>query len=264
MAASNLYSQELNYGPKIAFGVGKIKSKKLMEYFDFKKSNNSNIKEYNHSSSNGLTYSIGGFVSYSMNEKINFIGELSFQKLSTSITIDFVEDNAQTGLSYRETVDSRNKVSVSSFNLPLMVKYNVQENIFILGGFSFDFILSNKMTSEETLVDESFNGPGILTESNTSKSYNEIDMDNFGSPRTNFILGAGTNLSVSESNISIDIRYNHPLTNSVMYSSSTSIDNNSEKSDVFGVLEYRDIIQDGFVIDDFKMGTFMLTISYYL
>lgn len=256
-------SQDLKFGAKLSTGSGFLKSKNLKDYFESEKSNDPDVKTYDLKSGFGFAFSIGGFVEYSLSDKISLLGELSFQSISPRLTIDYMEDDAQSGLSFRETVISKNKFSIASLNIPLLGRYYINESMFINGGVGFDFIFSNKLEADETITEEDFDGAGNVTGTSTITLLNTADMEMFKSPRMSLVLGAGTVFDLGSNGLVLDLRYNLPLTKSEMYTSDVTFNNNTERSDVFGVVKKMDIEQNSsFKLDDYKLGTLMLTVGY--
>ncbi len=259
------YGQGLKFGAKAGLGTGSINSKALNSYLNRENANDADIKKYDLNAKLGTVFSIGGLVEYSLSKNFSLIGELAFQQQSSNLQIDLMEDDSQSGLTFRDEVESNNKIKLSSLNVPLLARYylNSSSGPYITGGFTVDLMLGSKIEAEEIIVKREFNTSGAITKNTTETRFNKADFDKFDSPRLAFTIGVGTVLDAGPSGITVDLRYNAGLSKSQMYTSSIAFDNLTKESDVFSVYKQADIaLNDRVELNDFKTGSFVLTIGY--
>jgi len=266
----NVYSQDFAFGSKINFGAGKVNSKNLVESFEFQALNDFKIKTWEAKSKLGVVFGLGGFADYVINEQFSIKGELTLNFLSNKFKIDYFEDDVDPtdGNGDKTTIESQAKVKFSYFSLPVLAKYNlpIGENIYALGGFSFNFITSAKIESEETRTREDYVN-WVLVNTDVEPQLVNAELNIFKSPRVNFVIGAGTQLQIGDNNLQVDLRYSLPLTKSELYTTDVVYDVNTYKNnEVFHILGKRDAEFDApqFRLDDFKMGSIELSLAYTL
>lgn len=259
------YGQGLKFGAKAGLGTGSINSKALNSYLNRENANDADIKKYDLNAKLGTVFSIGGLVEYSLSKNFSLIGELAFQQQSSNLQIDLMEDDSQSGLTFRDEVESNNKIKLSSLNVPLLARYylNSSSGPYITGGFTVDLMLSSKIEAEELIVKRDYDLSGAMIKNTSETRFNKADFDKFDSPRLAFTIGVGTVLDAGPSGITVDLRYNAGLSKSQMYTSSIAFDNLTKESDVFSVYKQADIaLNDRVELNDFKTGSFVLTIGY--
>lgn len=258
------YAQDLKFGARGSVGTGNINSKVLQTYFTAENNGDADIKRYDLNAKLGSVFSIGGFVEYPLNNNLSLIGEVAFQQQSSNLQIDLMEDDAQDVLTFRDEVESNNRIKVSAFTAPLLARYYLssQPGPYITGGFTIDLVLSSKIQAEEHIIKKDFDASGAQTTSTSESRLNKANIDAFGSPRLAFTIGIGTVLN-GASGITVDLRYNAGLSQSEMYTSDIAFDDLTKESDVFSVYKQADMaVNDRVSLNDFKTGTLLLTVGY--
>lgn len=259
------HGQALKFGARATFGTGTINSKVLGTYFTAENNRDADIKKYDLNAKLGSLFSIGGFVEYPLNNNISLIGEIAFQQQSSNLQIDLVEDDAQSGLTFRDEVESNNRIKISALNVPLLARYylNSGSGPYITGGFTIDLALGSKIETEENILSKDFDASGAVIRNTSETRINKANIDEFGSPSVSFTIGIGTVLDAGRSGITVDLRYNAGLSKSEMYTRDIVFDDRTKESDVFSVYKQADMaIDDGVILDDFKTGTLILTVGY--
>ncbi|HET9487615.1 MAG TPA: outer membrane beta-barrel protein [Chryseosolibacter sp.] len=259
------YSQDVKFGAKLAIGTGTVNSKALQSYFDSENAGDADIKRFDLNPRLGTVFAIGGFVEYPLKNNFSLVGEISFQHHSSNMQIDLMEDDSQNGLSFRDQVESNNRIKISAFSVPLLARYyfSPKAGPYLTGGLTVDLVLSSKIEAEEDILKKDFDTSGAVIKSTSETRLNSADLDGFGSPRTSLTIGAGTVLDAGASAITVDLRYNAGLSKSEMYTTNVPFDDLTKESDVFSVYKQADIaVNDGFSLTDFKNGSLILTVGY--
>ena len=259
------YAQELKFGARAALGTGAINSKVLENYFMAENNRDADIKKYDLNAKLGTVFSIGGFVEYPLNNNLSLIGEIGFLQQSSNLQIDLMEDDAQDGLTFRDEVESNNRIKMSALSAPLLARYYLSSGSgpYITGGFTIDLMLGSKIEAEENIGNKDFDASGAVIRNTSETRMNKANIDEFGSPRLSFTLGIGTVLDAGPSGITLDLRYNAGLSKSQMYTTDIAFDDRTKESDVFSVYKQADMaINDGVTVNDFKTGTLLLTLGY--
>lgn len=259
------YAQTLKFGARATLGTGTINSKVLQSYLDAENARDQDIKKYDLNAKLGSVFSIGGFVEYPLNNNVSLIGEIAFQQQSSNLQIDLMEDDAQDGLSFRDEVESNNRIKISAFSAPLLARYYLSSGSgpYITGGFTIDLVLGSKIEAEEHIVNKDFDASGAVIRNTSETRINKANIDEFGSPRLSFTIGIGTVLDVGASGLTVDLRYNAGLAKSQMYTTDILFDDRAKESDVFSVYKQADMaVNDRVTLNDFKTGTLLLTLGY--
>ena len=259
------YAQEVKFGARVALGTGTINSKVLGAYFTTENSRDPDIKKYDLNAKLGSAFSIGGFVEYPLNNNLSLIGEIGFLQQASNLQIDLMEDDAQDGLTFRDEVESNNRIKISALSAPLLARYYLSSGSgpYITGGLTIDLVLASKIEAEEHIVNKDFDASGAVIRNTSETRMNKANMDEFGSPRLSFTMGIGTVLDVGASGLTVDLRYNAGLAKSQMYTTDILFDDRAKESDVFSVYKQADIaVNDRVTLNDFKTGTLLLTLGY--
>lgn len=257
--------QGVKFGAKAGLGTGTINSQALQSYFDAEKAGDADKKRFDLNPKLGTVFSIGGFVEYPLKNNFSLVGEIAFQHQSSNLQIDLMEDDAHSGLSFRDEVESNNKIKISSLSFPLLGRYyfTSKGGPYMTGGFTVDMIVGTKIEAEEIISQKEFDASGNVINSSYETRMNKADIDQFGSPRVSFTIGLGTVLEAGVTGITVDLRYHAGLTKSQMYTANVPFDDLTKESDVFSVYKQADIaVNDRISLDDFKTGTLLLTIGY--
>jgi len=267
---STANAQQISICPKLNLGTGLINSKNLKKSFDIRKATDEDIITWEAKSRLGFNFGIGGFIEYAINDQFAVIGELTFNSLNTKTKIDYLEDNLDNnGDGVIETIESEAKIKLSYLQLPVLAKYYFasEKGFYAIGGFGFDFVGTPKIESSETKLKKTYINDN-LDRTKPDAKFVSADLNEFNSPRISFILGTGMGLDVGGRNLLIDIRYNHPLTKSEMFTSDDLIyeRNTYKNNEVFDFLGKWDAELDApqHPLNDFKMGTIVISVSLAL
>lgn len=259
------FGQTLKFGARATLGTGTVNSKVLGSYFTSENNRDADIKKYDLNAKLGSVFSIGGFVEYPLNDNMSLIGEIAFQQQKSNLQIDLMEDDAQDGLTFRDKVESNNRIAISALTVPLLARYYLKSGpgLYVTGGFTLDLLLASKIEAEEHIDQKDFDVTGTVIRTNSETRLNKATIDEFASPRIAFSIGIGTVLDAGPSGITLDLRYNAGLSKSKMYTTDIVFDDRTKESDVFSVYKQADIaINDGVTVNDFKTGTLLLTVGY--
>jgi len=156
----SLHAQDLKYGLKAGLNIASL-----------------NWSDDDFSTSSRLGAHFGGFVNYKLKEKLALHSELFYS----------------TGGGKWETDNNEGEVKIAYITLPVLVQYDVIENLYLEGGLQYNFLLSNK---EAVGDDDDFDD---LT-------------DNFKSGTFGFAIGAAYRLDTLLPGLIAGIRYTADIT----------------------------------------------------
>ena len=151
-------AQNLSYGAKAGLNIAEL------NWDD----------DYDTSSKFGVHF--GGFVNYKLKEKLALHSEVFYSQ----------------GGGKWETGNLEGKVKLSFISLPILIQYDIVENLYLEGGIQYNFLLSNK----EATGDEDF----------------EDYTDNFKTGAFGFGIGAAYRLDTLLPGLIAGIRYTADLT----------------------------------------------------
>lgn len=260
---------QISIGPKIGVGAGSIKSRNLKENLDAQRQMDPDLKSWDVKNTLGLYFGLGGFLQYNINDNFALVTELTYNGLSSKIKINYEDNNVDgSGNGDITRIESEARIKVSFFSVPLLAKYSFSGTTgpYVLAGLRLNFLGTPEISSEETRVREQYFS-GSLVQTSTEMRTVGADVNVFKSTRLNFVLGGGTTIDLKGKNLSLDLRYNLPLTKSEMYTTSVNYDDMAFKNnEVFSVWGKTDAELDapGFRLNDFKMGFLELSVSYAL
>lgn len=258
---------QISIGPKIGLGLGQIKSKNMQDNFEIQQQKDSDILTWDVSNRPGLFAGLGGFIQYDLNENIAFVAELTFNNLRSNTKIEFHENDLEAGSGDITTIESEAKINVSFFSLPILGKYSFSETgPYIIGGFRLNIGGTPKISSEETREREIYSNGMLMDRSIESRSIS-ADLNSFGSTRLDFVLGGGTSMELNGKKLYLDLRYNHPLSRTDMYTTNPVFDDiafkNNEVFTLWGKTD-AELEVPTKRLDDFRMGFIELSASYTL
>lgn len=267
----NGYAQELSLGVKINSGTVRIHSNNLQKSFKVRKTLNEEIIQWEATSKSGFNFGIGGFIEYSVNDNAALIGELTYNFSNSTISIDRIDDDIDIngdGGGDIKTIESEVAIKLSYLQLSLLKRYYLSgaAGLYVLGGFGFDYIGTPGIKSSETettKIYENFN----LVETTTASKASSADLNKFNSTGLSFILGAGTDFELYGRKLTVDIRFNLPLSKSAMFTTDEVYDDITYiNNDVFSVLgkDKAESEAPGYMLDDFKTSMIMVSIGYSL
>ena len=265
------YSQQLSTGLKINSGIGRIHSNNLQKSFKMRKVLDEEIIQWEATSRSGFNFGIGGFIEYSINDNASLIGELTYNFSNSTISIDRIDDDIDingNGGGDIKTIESGAAIKLSYIKLSILKKYYLTgaTGLYALGGFGFDYIETPKIESSETKTEKAYDNFNLV-ETTTTPQTISADLDKFNSTGLSFILGVGTDFELYGRNLSVDIRFNLPLTKSAMFTTDEVYDDITYiNNNVFGVLgkDKAESEAPAYMLDDFKMSMIMVSIGYSL
>ena len=262
-------TQELDFGPKLNFGGGMLKSKNLQKSFEVRNAKDADIVAWDVKNKPGFHFGIGGFVEYTVNNNFSVVGELTYNFLNSKINIDSEENDVDgDGNGDIKTIESEAKIKLSYLQLPVLAKYTFSDDmgLYGVGGFGLNFVSTPEIVSSETKTKEVYVN-GVLIRTDIEPRSVSADLDNFKGTRLSFIVGGGITLDAGGKDLLIDIRYNLPLTKSEMYTTNwvyhdIAYDNN----EVFSMWGKNDAELEApqHRLNNFKMGTITVSIAYVL
>jgi hypothetical protein len=88
----------------------------------------------------------------------------------------------------------------------------------------------------------------------------------FASPRTNFVFGIGKGFDINGKLLTIDVRYNLPLTKSEMYTTDGNYNDGVFKKNNFFGLDGKTDAEKAtpYLLNDFKLSYISLSLTYAL
>ena len=236
---SNFSFAQINLGIKINPGFGYIKSSTINNLFISEKESDQNIVNFKSNIGAGFNIGLGGFLQYNFTSTLAIITEPSFNLLYSRIYINYK----------REVIDlngSGNQIRISSiaklrtlyFNLPIIVKYTFYERkkLFAIAGISLNVNTKPHLNSEETRIDAEYKFNN-LTASQVSYLNTSATLNTYGTTQFNLILGIGKTFRRKLKNLSVDIRYNYPVTNTSMYNTDNETLSKSYNNVIFSSSE---------------------------
>ncbi|MES2285490.1 MAG: outer membrane beta-barrel protein [Bacteroidota bacterium] len=259
---------QFSAGLKLNLSSGNIRSNNLVKNLAFQRDFNPKITEWDVDVRWGIGFGLGGFVAYNFSDNFSILAEPTIDFLKCGIDFNRVENkldnNGDGDIRFEST---RSDINLTYFNLPLLARYTFSESKFFLqGGIGINFTGSPTIQSTANVRRESYTN-WALDKTTIDASYTlETRLNVFKSPRFNFIFGAGKSFDIKGKDLSIDLRYNLPLTESQMFTT-----NGNYNEDVFN---HNDMLGFGgkldaensapFLLNDFKMSVITLSVSYTL
>jgi len=152
-------AQNLKYGAKAGLNIASL-----------------NWSDSDFDTSSKLGFHIGGFANYSLGEKLALHSELFFSQRGGKWEVDNFDG----------------EVKISFLTLPILVQYDIVENLYLEGGLQYNFLLSNK----EATGDDDF----------------EDFTDNFKTGSFGFAIGAAYRLDTLLPGLIAGIRYTADIT----------------------------------------------------
>ena len=174
---------------KYKFGV-----KGGLSIVDFKQSGNSvgnQISDVNFR----VSYHVGGFVQYSISDKIDMQSGVFFSSQGGSRSVEFIEDFNSSDIS-----TDRTNFVYNYLNVPLLVKYNLSKSWSVKTGPQLGFLLSADVKNQYVFID----GIQFNFDSNVKDDASLIDVS--------WSLEAGYEF---ESGLLVDVTYNLGLSNTI-------------------------------------------------
>jgi hypothetical protein len=224
LMAGSLLAQ-ISAGIKVNPGFGFIKSSTLDPMLGVEKTKDSHILNINARTGAGFNIGLGVFGQYNITPVIAVMAEPSFNLLYSRIYLNYKrEELDKDGSGNQIRISSIAKLRIFYFNLPVLVRYTFLERkkLYALGGFSVNVNTKPHIHSEETRVDAQYKFNN-LTESQVYTSTTSATLNQYSAAQFNLILGIGKTFRRNLKNLSVDIRYNYPVSKSAMYNTTDQI-----------------------------------------
>ncbi len=260
---------QFSIGPKVGLGAATFGSANLKNTMAAEMNAHKDVKEWNVRNRPGLYYSLGVFAQYSFNDRFAILTDLSYNGLNSAIKVYHEENKLDaSGNGDINTIDSRAGIKTSFFSMPLLAKYTFasDKGLYVTGGFRVNFMGNTYIKSEEVKTKSQYVNSTLSKQTTEPRNVTAL-MDVTASTRTSFVLGLGTTLPLFEKGLTVDVRYNLPLTKAAMYTTSARFDDIATKNnEIFGYDGKMEAETDNpnFKLNDFKMGILELTLSYPL
>lgn len=259
---------QFSAGVKVNFSSGIIRSSNLVENLDYQQRIDPRITYWNVDQNFGYGFGAGGFVGYELSEKFSLIAEPTVDFLKCGIDFKRIENNINTNGDGKVTTETTTSdIRVYYFNLPILARYNFTKNrFFIQGGFGINICGTPSITSQENVQKDNYNN-GYLANTVIEPSYKlETKLDVFTNFKLNFVLGVGKTFDIKGKDLSIDVRYNLPITKSEMFTTDVLYnDGLFRHNDLLGIDGKIDAEKSApFLLNDFKMSSITLSVSYVL
>lgn len=262
-------AQNFEISPKISLGTGRIYSRNLVESFTYRNDIDKDVQTWDIGQKFGFSFGLGACFQYNMNDNFSVFCDPAFNSLKQKSTIDYFKNGMDgNGDGDIKTITSLAILKTTWLSFPLLVQYGLgnNQNIRILSGLEFAFVGSPKIESDETKITDTYVS-NVLIDSRTEFAKVSSTLDVFKSSRTNFVVGLGTTLKISDKNLYLDLRYHFPLTKSTMYTTDALYDDvvfkNNEVFDIWGKAD-AELDAPQFRLNDYKLGTIDIVVRYVL
>lgn len=259
---------QFSAGLKLNLSSGNIRSNNLVKNLDFQRDFNPKITEWDVKVRWGIGFGLGGFVAYNFSNNLSVLAEPTIDFLKCGIDFNREENkldgNGNGDIKFESTTSD---ITVTYFNLPLLARYTFTESRFFLqAGIGINFTGSPTITSTSAVQKDNYSS-GALNKTTIDAPYTlETRLNVFSSPRFNFIFGAGKSFDINGKDLSIDLRYNLPITESQMFTTNANYNEDIfNHNDMFGFGGRVNAENKApFLLNDFKMSVITLSISYTL
>jgi hypothetical protein len=253
-------------GLKINPGIGFIRSGTLNSVFGSEKNADSLVINSSARTGAGMNIGVGGFYQFNINPVLSVLAEPTINLLYSRIYINYKKEDLDINSSGMETrISSIAKLRMFYFNVPVLAKYLFLPNkrLYAIGGFSVNINTKPHLKYEESNIVSEYSY-GSIFKTNVTNASSNATLDHFNATQFNFIIGAGKNFRRALKNLSVDIRYNLPLTSSSMYTSK-DIAGEASNNSIFSDKETFQVARSGNDLkrpNNFKMGLINVTIRY--
>lgn len=260
---------QIQVGVKLNPGLGFITSSTLNGLLASEKSKNPNLLTSGASAGVGFNYGIGGFCQYNFSPSLSVVIEPTINLLFSHIYLTYKNESFDSkGNGTQTRIFSNARLNTLYCNVPLIVKYSLKGRLkpYVLGGLSVNLSGSPHLKSKEVSVVSKYNIETISTSSQSEVSASAV-MNNYSAAQFNFVIGVGRTFRKKLKNLSVDIRYNFPLTGGAMYSSDNSAFAQSYNNGVFSSEDKFHLPNSSNLYDkpnNFKMSVVNVSIKYTL
>ena len=259
---------QFSAGVKLNLSYGGINSANLVSNLSYQQALDSKLTEWSVKERWGYGFGFGGFAAYNFTDNFSGLVEPTIAFLNCGIDFTRVENKLDSkGDGDINTDITTSDISITYLDLPFLARYTFGENkIFAEAGFGFHVAASPDITSTASSEKDSYK-KGVLDKTNIDPQYTQTTKLNvFDNPKVNFIIGLGATTELGGKPLSIDLRYNLPLTKSEMFTTDGGYnDGRFKKNDLLGYDGKTDAERDApYLLNDFKMSTITLSITYAL
>ena len=259
---------QFSAGVKLNLSYGGINSANLVSNLNYQQSLDPKITEWSVKERWGYGFGLGGFAAYNINANFSCLAEPTIDFLSCGIDFTRVENKLDSkGDGDINTDITTSDISITYFSLPLLARYTFGENKFFAeAGLGFYVAGAPDIKSTASSEKDSYK-KGVLDKTNLDPQYMQTTKLNvFDNPKVNFILGVGATMDAGGKPLSIDLRYNLPLTKSEMFTTDSGYnDGRFKKNDLLGYDGKTDAEKDApYLLNDFKMSVVTLSVTYAL
>jgi hypothetical protein len=258
-------------GPKLGFGLASLHSDNLPINLKAQAQTSPEIMKWTANSRVGTYSSIGMFAQYDFTKRFSLLAEFSYNPFNSGFRLHYLEDTRNAaGTGTLTTLNSKAQVKSAMLSLPVMLRVNVMDNrrysVGLMSGVRLNMLGSTHIKSSENEKKDLY-GDNTFLSSRQEMISATASVDVFERKRNHFILGAATTFKQIGNGLTLDVRYNMPLTSSELYTNNANFINMSFiNNEMFGYKrkEESEAIVPGYKLNDFKLGIVEVTISYVL
>lgn len=256
-------------GPKMDLTAGDIRSANFQNSLDAQRVIDPNITTWTSQAKPGPGIGIGAFATFRISKGFHLLGELTFSDEMSKY--DFTYQNSTlnpNGNNRIIDVNSEFKLNTYSFQLPMLVKYELkgENGVYFIGGVRLSLIASAKMMSDETRTTDHYNNY-VLAERSVENSSMTTTLDGYGTARWAAVGGVGYALALAGHPLLLDLRINLPLSRSGYYTTDVFYQENAfENGRLFGAAgkTASETQTPQYPFNDFRDISFGLSASYAL
>lgn len=247
-------SAQYRAGVKVSPGLGYTRSSDLKSYFSRQSHGGAEFSAANRMRAH---VGLGGFVDYKITDEWYIVIEpvftLASANLVSSFTADHVDEHGY-GMVHKISSEARFRTNYLSVPLTARYRFNARRELYLTGGFVFNFNFRPTLFSEEKTSVVEYK-EGIGDNYTYGKQTMELKMNDYNIFNLNLVIGAGKMFNRFGRNVFVDIRYSHPLTKSPLRT--TGINEHLLLNNVYTG-------QSAKTFNDFKTGLFSLNIAVTL
>ncbi len=254
------------FGISIAPGIGYIYSPNLNRIQSSRLENTPNLTQSSADKGAGFNLGIGMYYQYSINDKFALLTDPTFNFLNSKIFMNskFESMNEQ-GTGRQSRVSSTAEISTMYVQVPLVLKYTFfqKRKLYLIGGVAINIMLPSTLKSREYSTRSKFGYERLTSTEVIPTETISASIDKYNPIQIAAVLGFGRQFRKKLNHVSIDIRYNYPLTKTTFYSSSDKL-NKADQNNLFGEdgKKMAEVAKPQFALNDFAMGVFNLTLRY--
>ncbi len=262
-------AQTMSAGFKLNPSLGFIRSSHLKQAASTIEANsNGAIQEYDVRSKAGFQFGIGGFFQYELNERFAVFTDPSFNYFRSRSAQNYTaEVSSFNGGQVQHTIRSTAQIKYFYINVPVMVKYEVfpYQKVFVSGGVSVNINMKPKIYSDEDSITNFIQNDEIYSTSIKNVSTDAV-LDKFSMASLNLNFGIGKSFLVGKYyNLDIELRYQFPLTKTVMYTTDQKYQSEALLNGVYGESGKNSMeAASGKSLNNFRAGVINLSIRYIL